>query len=247
MAADDAIRARTRPVEMLQERLGHAFEDPRLLRVALTHRSYANERGIPEHYERMELLGDAVLGLVVTAWLYRRLPDTDEGELSRLKSFLVSEPLLAREARELGVGEALLLGVGEDRSGGRRRRSLLADAFESVLGAVYLDGGLEAAHDVLAPVLERALSAPDAEEFSDPKTELQEMLQARGNELPQYHLVAEEGPDHRKQFLVECRLLDTVAGQGQGRTKKEAEQRAARKALETVRMDTGGDSSPGER
>lgn len=244
MAGDEIVRARLQAVEKLQERLGHVFTDPGLLRTALTHRSYANEQGIGEHYERMELLGDAVLGLVVTAWLYRKLPDTAEGELSRLRSFLVSEPLLATQARELGLGEVLLLGVGEDRSGGRRRKSLLADVFESVLGAVYLDGGFEAARSVLRPLLDEALSSPDAVEFSDPKTELQEIVQARGNGLPEYRHVAEEGPDHRKRFLVECRLDGEVSGRGQGRTKKEAEQQAARQALEAVRSDTGSDSAP---
>ena len=228
----------------LQDRLGYRFEDLGLLRTALTHRSYANERGLDEHFERLELLGDSVVGLIVTAWLYQRLPQAPEGDLSRLKSFLVSEPQLAGEAADLGLGEALLLGVGESRSGGRKRRSLLADAFESVLGAVFLDGGFEAARGVLLPRLERAMTSPGADRFSDPKTELQEVMQARGLELPEYRLVAEDGPDHRKQFHIECWLDDRLSGEGRGRTKKEAEQRAAREALEVATLEGGSDPAP---
>ena len=224
--------------EALQRRLGHRFEDSALLEMALTHRSWANEQEIDEHYERVEFLGDAVLGLLVAHWLYARYPASSEGELSKLKSILVSEPVLARWAEELALGEAMMLGVGEERSGGNRKPSLLADALEAVLGAVYLDGGL----DAVKAIVDEWLATDPAEHLgdlprADAKTALQELAQSRGIELPVYRHVSEEGPDHQKQFYVECWLGERCVGKGSGATKKRAEKRAAQRGLDAMQVD----------
>lgn len=218
--------------EDLQERLGYGFRDPQLLEMALTHRSWANEQKLEVHYERAEFLGDAVLGLLVARWLFQRYPASPEGELSKLKSVIVSEPALAQWAEELSVGDALLLGVGEARSGGRNKPSLLADAMEAVLGAVFLDGGLPAVGEIVDSWLETDPASNFGDiSRADAKTALQELAQARGFELPVYRHVSEVGPDHRKRFYVECWLGDERVGAGSGATKKRAEQRAANQAL----------------
>lgn len=213
------------------ERLGHSFRDPALLERALTHRSWANERSSRETYERLEFLGDAVLGLITAEWLFARFGEAPEGELSRRKSYLVSEKVLAAEGRRLELGDALLLGVGEERSGGRDKPSLLADALEAVLGAVYLDGGPEAARKPIFRLLERASSSGPPFGLRDAKSRLQERTQALDRELPSYRLAGEEGPDHEKLFTVECRVGDRLVAVGQGGSKKLAEQRAAAAAL----------------
>lgn len=218
----------------LEKALGYRFRRVELLERALTHRSYANERGLPEHNERLELLGDAVLGLVATEWLYRYHPELPEGDLSKRKSYLVSAPALAGFASRLGLGRALRLGVGEERSGGRDKPSLLADALEAVLAAVYLDGGLAPVRRIVAPFLEGVVEERPRVLESDAKTRLQEELQARGWDLPEYCTVQEEGPDHAKRFTVECRVRERSAGRGEGRSKKVAEQRAAAEALEAL-------------
>ena len=224
------MTSREQQLGELEESLGYRFREPALLETALTHRSYANELGLEEHYERLEFLGDAVLGLVAAEWLYRTRSLLPEGELSKIRSHLVSEPVLARLARLLQMGTVLRLGVGEARSGGGRKASLLADALEAVLGAVFLDGGFDAARRVARPLLERAAEA-DLRDIGDPKTTLQEAIQARGGELPEYRHVAEEGPDHSKRFSVECWVGGRSLGVGMARTKKRAEQRAAAAAL----------------
>lgn len=219
------------PIAELEERLHHAFVDSALLEVALTHRSFANEAGSPAHYERLEFLGDAVLGLATADWLFRRLAERTEGELSRFKATLVSEGSLARYAEQLGLGEHLRLGTGEERSGGRLKASLLADALEALFGAIYLDGGFEAVRPVVERYLEAASAWPEEDRPRDAKTALQEHAQGRGWELPQYTVIAERGPDHLKLFVVEVRLRGEVAGRGEGRSKKSAEQAAAAAAL----------------
>ena len=183
-----------RPKTELERALGYRFRDRELLERALTHRSYANEQSLERHNERLEFLGDAVLGLVAGEWLFRAHPELPEGDLSKLKAFLVSAPALAGFSGRLGVGGVLRIGVGEERSGGRGKRSLLADA----------------------------------------NTRLQEEVQSRGWDLPEYHLVAEVGPDHDKRFTVECRVRESPAGRGEGRSKKAAEQRAAAEALDAL-------------
>jgi ribonuclease III len=226
-AADD-------PAVRLQARLGYRFRRRELLDLALTHRSYANERGLAGNYERLEFLGDSVLGVLAAEWLFREYPEEAEGRLSALKSALVSGPALARRAAELGIGSALRLGVGEDRSGGRDKSSLLADALEAVLGAVFLDRGLDAARRIAEPLLGDSLS--EIEEIADAKTRLQEMAQARGLGLPVYRLLAESGPDHRKRFTAEC-VLGAHRGIGEGGTKKRAEQRAAGVVAEALQAE----------
>ena len=222
------------PLARFQKQLGYQFVDYALLETALTHRSFAHEHELSQTYERLEFLGDAVLGLITADHLFDRYPHEAEGKLSQLKSYIVSEPALAEHAAALGLGELLRLGVGEERSGGRQKHSLLADALEAVLGAVFLDGGLEAARKVLGPLLEDALNSRLELADRDAKTTLQEVAQARGWELPEYRVVADEGPDHEKCFAVECWLSGQRVGHGEGRSKKQAEQQAASEALKSL-------------
>jgi len=208
--------------------IDHRFSDARLLTEALTHRSHSNG-----HYERLEFLGDAVLNFVIAAELFDRRPDDDEGSLSRLRSRVVRGETLARVARRLKLGDHLRMGEGELKSGGYLRDSVLADALEAVLGAIYLDGGYEAAarviRGVFGPVVD---SLPDAESLKDPKTRLQEWLQARGRPLPVYELVGEEGAEHAKRFHVTCRLEDSGYEAGAtGTSRRKAEQSAAEAVL----------------
>ena len=215
----------------LEKRLGHRFRRPELLEQALTHRSWAHEREeAVGHYERLEFLGDAVLGLIAAEELFLEHPDLPEGELSKRKAFLVSREVLARRGEELGLGEVLRLGVGEERSGGREKASLLADAVEAVLGAVYLDGGLEAARRTIGGLFAGGVARPGGGP-TDAKTRLQEAVQGRGWPLPEYRLVDQHGPDHAKRFTVEVLLRGEPAGRGHGRSKKGAEQEAAAVAL----------------
>jgi ribonuclease-3 len=213
------------------DRLGYAFDRRELVEEATTHRSYANEQETETQYERLEFLGDAVLGLVASEWLYERFDDLEEGPLSRLRSSLVSESALAFYARNSGLGEVLRLGVGEDRSGGRGKASILADAMEAVIGAVYLDGGLEAARELTVRLLEAGERERERHHHGDSKTVLQELSQARGLELPRYIHVAHEGPDHERLFMVDCWIDGERVGSGIGRSKKQAEQQAAAAAL----------------
>ena len=214
----------------LEKSLGHRFKRPDLLELALTHRSWANEQGVPEHYERLEFLGDTVLGLVTAEWLYQNHPELPEGELSKRKAQLVSRPTLARHAEKLDLGPALKIGIGEDRSGGRTKANLLADSLEAVFGAVYLDAGLDAARTVIVPMLEEG-EEPVQLLAADAKTQLQEVTQALGWDLPEYRLAGTTGPDHSKTFIVECWVGGELAGQGEAASKKAAEQKAAAEAL----------------
>ena len=216
-------------LDELEERLGYRFENRDLLVQALTHTSFANEQGLAEHNQRLEFLGDSVLGLIAADWLYRSRPQAPEGELTLAKSQVVNDEALARRARELGLGSALRLGRGEERSGGRDKRSLLACALEAVIGAVFVDGGVEAARNVVEPWVES--EAAEALDPLDAKSDLQERLQARGLPPPVYRHVGREGPDHAPVFHVECRIEDRVAAEASGRSKKAAESRAAARAL----------------
>jgi ribonuclease-3 len=218
------------PLTALEERVGHRFSDPALLELALTHRSAANEQGSTRQNERLEFLGDAVLGLLVAEALYRRYPARPEGELARAKAVLVSAGALAPYGESLGLGGALLLGVGEARSGGRRKASLLADTVEAVLGAVYLDGGIEAARGMVEAYL--AWSDVGGEPvWIDAKTDLQERVQARGWPLPVYSIVDAAGPEHERRFTCIVELCGEAVGKGSGRSKKAAQQAAAAEAL----------------
>jgi ribonuclease-3 len=224
------------PLGELERRLGYRFRRREWLERALTHRSFANEQGLAHDYERLEFLGDAVLGLVTAEWLFAEHPEVAEGKLSEGKSRLVSETALAFWARKIGLGKHLRLGVGEERSGGRDKRSLLADSMEAVLGAVFIDGGLKKARKAILPLLNELAAQIREEELRDPKTRLQELAQAGGWGLPVYHLVAEEGPDHEKIFVVECGVDGVAAGKGRGRSKKRAEQAAASEVLEALEV-----------
>ncbi len=200
--------------------------------LALVHGSYAHEEGGrgAGTYERLEFLGDAVLNLVVSDHLYRRFPSAPEGELARMRARLVNESSLAEIARGLDLGRYILLGKGEERSGGRERASLLADVLEAVVGAVYVDSGYGVAHAMVsrwvAPLLERL-----EEIRGDYKSQLQEVIQRRERTTPQYRITGAEGPDHAKEFVAVVEVSGKVLGEGRGRSKKEAEQMAAREAL----------------
>ena len=226
----------------LEAQIGHRFRDSGHLEAALVHRSSAHEAGVDHHNERLEFLGDAVLGCVAADWLYRTLPEQPEGELARRKAWLVSAPALARHAAELGLGARVKLGVGESRSGGQSKASILADALEAVFGAVWLDGGLDASRRVIERYLEEADRRGEPDD-ADAKTELQELAQGRGWALPVYTLVEELGPDHEKRFRFEVVVGGELSAGGEGRTKKEAQQRAAAAALAALARNLDQDLS----
>lgn len=221
----------------LQLSLGIAFHDPALLQQALLHRSYLNEapEEAVESNERLEFLGDAVLGLVISEKLYRDYPALSEGQLSQIRALLVRWDTLARAAERISLGDYLILGRGEELSGGRNRPSNLAGALEALIGAGFLDGGLPRARKLVLHLLK-----PDLEEIAargvsaDSKSELQHVSQTRWRQIPQYRLISSEGPDHAKLFTVEVLVGSRVMGRGQGHNKKQAELDAARQALETL-------------
>ncbi len=223
-----------RELASIAERLRHLFADPRLLERALTHKSYTNEQpGEVLHNERLEFLGDAVLDLAVSEDLIRSHPRLPEGELTRIRAEVVSEPGLATLARDLDLGAYLRLGRGEARSGGADKDSVLADGLEALLGAVFLDGGYEAARGVIERLFGPAIAAASQRKGSlDHKTRLQELCQARFGTAPFYRLLGSEGPAHDPIYRVEALLGERVIGSGSGRNKKGAEQEAARAALE---------------
>lgn len=221
-------------LSQLEQKLGHSFREISFLEVALTHSSYANERGKAMKYnERQEFLGDSVLSVIVSDYLYKST-HLAEGDLTKLRAAIVCEKSLCGFARELGLGDYLLLGRGEEQSGGRERPSILADAFEAVIAAVYLDAGLEAARKFLLPYAEGALAGEQDKPFRDYKTLLQEIVQQNPGEALSYVLVDEIGPAHDKRFSVEVRLNSNCIGRGIGRSKKAAEQHAAKEALELM-------------
>lgn len=221
-------------MQELQTKLNYEFKDPSLIRTALTHSSYANEHRCQSN-ERLEFLGDSILGMVVAAYLYRLYPDMPEGKMTRLRAELVCEQSLHRVASRLGFGENLCLGKGEELSGGRERASILADCVEAVIAALYLDGGFDTARAFIMEHILSKLEQPDFAYGSDYKTELQELVQQKPNQSLNYAMVAESGPDHKKTFTAEVRLNGAVLGTGEGRTKKEAEQNAACVALRALR------------
>jgi ribonuclease III len=227
---------RTARLHELERRLGYRFADLGLLDRALTHASRANEEGSsgPGDNEPLEFLGDAVLGFVVTDLLHRRNPDGAEGPKSRRRARLVSAPSLARRAADLGLPELLRLGRGEEKTGGRHKSALWANAYEALIAAVYLDGGFEAAHRFVRDELTGHLE-DDAAAAEDPKSALQELLQGQGRPRPEYHVAAEAGPSHRRLFRVECRLDDGLVTEGEGSSKKAAQQHAAERALDRLR------------
>jgi len=227
-----------REYQVLEERLEYHFRDRGLLEHALTHRSHAHEDvsgGVADN-ESLEFLGDAVLGLIVADLLFREFPHFREGQKSKVKGTLVSTTSLAAVAERLGLGEALLLGRGEEKTGGRQKQALLADACEAVIAAVYLDGGFEEARRLVLRELADDINRVRTPEFlRDYKSALQEQLQASGRDRPEYVVTDTAGPDHDKVFTVEVRGGSQTLGSGRGRSKKDAEQEAAREALERLR------------
>ncbi len=230
-------------INTLEKKLGHSFRERALLEQALTHSSHAREfQGAGPDNEQMEFLGDAVLGLVTSHELFRRFPEHQEGQLSKLKAHLVSAGHLVRAAKRLGIGAHLRLGKGEEKSGGRTKATLLADALEAVLAALYLDAGFETTeafilNKILAPELRRLERHPDeSPAMSDFKSRLQELVHATGRAQPIYTVTKEQGPAHRRIFTVEARIQsqdgeDEFAARGKGASKKRAEQNAARRVL----------------
>ena len=229
-----------RTVAAVQSKLDYVFENPELLARALVHRSHTHAHGVDriESNERLEFLGDSVLGLVVNTYLYRHYSDREEGDLTKMKSKLVCGESLSRVAMRVSLGDHILMSRGEASTGGRRRASILADAVEAVLGAVYLDGGLVAATGVVERwLLDDADAMITQGSLSNDKSRLQETIQARHKSPPVYRLVEATGPDHARNFVVEVLFAGTVLGHGSGPSKKRAEQAAARVALRRLTED----------
>ena len=220
----------------LEARLGYVFRDEKLLETALTHPSFGGDHHVP-HYQRLEFLGDAVLELAVSRYLYFELPDVDEGKLTRIRAYLVREETLSRAARRLGLGEFIRFSVGEERSGGRDKPSILCDVTEAVLAAVYLDAGFDEAVRVVSLMLRDELRPEVLKDHLDAKSRLQELLQREG-EMPEYEFVQMEGPPHAPVFTYRVRRGDTELGAGQGTSKQNAQQAAARDALKRLGANT---------
>ncbi len=221
----------------LQEQLGYVFRDESLLRLALTHPSIAHESAsAAPHNQRLEFLGDAVLGLVLTRELYEKFPDFGEGPLTKARAQMVNRRTLAAEARRLGIGDQLILSRGEETSGGRARSSALADGFEALLGAVFLDGGYEASREFILRCFRDAFGElAEIPNLDNPKGELQELLQADSTEAPRYEMTLATGPDHDRVFECAVFHLGVELGRGPGKSKKEAESQAAFAALMKIR------------
>lgn len=226
----------------IQERINYEFRHINVLRTALTHSSYANEKKKQnlKYNERLEFLGDSVLGIIVSDYLFRNCPDRPEGELTKMRAMIVCEGALAMGARSIELGKYLYLGKGEENTGGRDRESILADAFEAMIGAIYLDSGINNAKKFVLStlkkiVIDRVISGELL--FVDYKTQFQEVLQKQSKGRIQYKLKSEEGPDHSKVFHTELYVDDTIYGMGSGKSKKESEQKAAKSALDGMGKD----------
>jgi ribonuclease-3 len=221
-------------LEQFEQRIGYTFIRRDVLTRALTHKSFSHESkgDNVRHNETFEFLGDSVLGFVIGDLLFRHFPDLDEGALSKIKAYLVSATSLAAKARQYEMGDVILLGVGEEKTGGRKKDSLLANLFEAMIAAVYLDGGIEPARELIERTFANDLHAIDQQDllFHDYKTALQELAQGKGLQLPEYTVVGEVGPDHDKTFIVEVKI-GSLSTRGEGSSKKEAQQQAARHAL----------------
>ena len=222
-------------MERLEEKIGYSFKNKELLLTALTHSSYANEKQDSfGSYERLEFLGDSVLGIITAEFLFRHEPSLPEGRMTRLRAELVCEVSLHKVALQLGLGEYMRLGKGEEHSGGRERPSILADMVEALIAAIYLDSGLERARDFVVEQLLSRAELGEGHRIKDYKTQLQELVQRKSNQHIAYEMTGESGPDHNKLFRFCVYINGVAAGEGSGRTKKEAEQMAACKALEAM-------------
>lgn len=219
----------------LEEKIGYHFKDQSYLKTALTHSSYANEtKATGGSNERLEFLGDSVLGVVVADYLFKNFPNLPEGDLTKKRAALVCEKACCGFSKQLDLGRYLLLSHGEQNSGGRTRSSILADAFEAIIAAIYMDGGMEQAREFILRFVLPLLQTAKPKAFKDYKTALQEIIQQNPEERLEYVLTGESGPDHDKHFTVEVHLNSNIIGKGGGRSKKEAEQQAAREAMELM-------------
>lgn len=233
-------RRRDANLRGLEKKIGYSFTDKSMAKRALRHRSFLlpGENNSSESYEQLEFLGDAVLGFVVSEYLYLKYPEYEEGDLSRLKSTIVSGSVLTQCAKKLGLGKNIQLGPGEIRSGGRNRSSLLEDVFESLVGAVYLDGGIKTVKSFLRQhLLSNVETIFQSDEYRNYKSILQEYAQSNLAASPVYRVVNESGPDHKKTFSIEVLIKEDVLGQGEGLSKKRAEQFAARAALKNMGIE----------
>ena len=219
-------------MQVLEERLGHAFQDRKLLETALTHPSFGGDHHVP-HYQRLEFLGDAVLELAVSDYLYAELPEVDEGKLTRIRAALVREESLNRAAQRIGLGEFIRLSVGEERSGGRQKPSILSDVMEAVLAAVYLDAGFDEAVRIIGMVLGEELRPEVLKDHLDAKSRLQELMQRDGR-MPSYDYLSMEGPPHAPVFAYRVMDGEQELGRGSGTSKQNAQQAAARDALKRM-------------
>ena len=219
-------------VEKLCDKLGYRFQNSQLLETALTHPSYGGDHHVP-HYQRLEFLGDAVLELAVSQYLYAELPEVDEGKLTRIRAALVREETLCRVAKRIGLGEYMRLSVGEERSGGRNKPSILADVMEAVFAAVYLDGGFDCAVKIVHDALKDELRPETLEDHLDAKSRLQELMQQRGD-MPKYEYISMEGPPHAPVFHYRVCNGERILGVGSGSSKQNAQQAAARDALKRM-------------
>ncbi|MCX7793660.1 MAG: ribonuclease III [Thermodesulfovibrionales bacterium] len=221
----------------LENSLGYSFKNRALLMEALTHKSFHNERpeDSPFYNERLEFLGDAVLGLIISEYLFRRFPEEDESRLASLKAYLVKESVLFEIAKGLFLGEYLLLGKGEEHTGGRQKSSILADCLEALIGAVFLDGGLEDARELISRLFRRKFEElTSADLILDPKSELQKLSLERYGKLPEYKIIAEHGAEHKKVFTVNIYINGEFFGTGSGKSKKEAQTEAAKIAIKKM-------------
>jgi len=232
---------RRRHLSELESRIGHRFNDPGLLDQALTHKSFSHEAGngtqtVVPHYESLEFLGDSILGFVISDSLYRSDPSLTEGELTKIRAQLVSTSQLATKSLRLGLGKYLRLSRGEEKTGGREKRAILADLFESLVASIYLDSGLEAVRRFIEEQFrpQTELLARGELELRDSKSSLQEELHRRGLPSPQYDVITESGPDHEKTFFIGVSVQGNVLAEGKGRSKKEAESKAAQKAIDQM-------------
>lgn len=230
----DITKKHNECIEELEKIAGYCFKNKKNLLLALTHSSYANEKrneGLSSN-ERLEFLGDAVLNIVISDYIYKNRPKLSEGEMSKTRASIVCESALMKCAENIKLGSFIMLGRGEENTGGRQRASILSDAFEALIGAIYIDGGLEEASKFIFKAMEELISHMDKSEvFIDYKTNLQEVIQKDGEEKISYQILEEKGPDHNKEFIVQLTVGDKVMGSGSGKSKKEAEQNAAKAAL----------------
>lgn len=223
-------------MEDLQKKIGYRFKNKNLLTEALTHSSYANEHKAKhiKYNERLEFLGDAVLSIVVSDYIFKNCPELPEGELTKLRASLVCEKSLFEFAKKINLGQYLILSKGEKNNGGANRPSIVSDAFEALIAAIYIDGGIEPASKHILNFVIPAIKNATNKKIRDYKTTLQEIIQKNPGEQLEYVLIKESGPDHNKHFVVEVHLNSNVIGKGGGKSKKEAEQQAAREALELM-------------